>query len=93
MNLKFRKLYRLAAHDTPTSKKLLKLQLGVIRISEIEIMKRRVPLLDLQPFVDGSSLIFSLAKAVDFELLEKLFGLGAPEAVLIDFVCGLTLGT
>ena len=34
------KLYRLAAHDTPTSKKLLKLQLGAISISDIEMVKR-----------------------------------------------------
>ena len=56
LNLKFRKLYRLAAHDTPTSKKLLKLQLGAISISDIEMVKRMVPLFDSQPFFDGSRL-------------------------------------
>ena len=53
LNPKVRKLYRLAAHDTPISKKLLKLQLGAISISDIEMVKRRVPLLDSQPFFDG----------------------------------------
>ena len=56
LNLKFEKLYRLAAHNTPTSKKLLKLQLGAISISDIEMVKRRVPLLDSQPFFEGSRL-------------------------------------
>ena len=54
LNPKFRKLYRLAAHDTPISKKLLKLQLGAISISDM--VKRRVPLLDSQPLLEGSGL-------------------------------------
>ena len=90
LNLKFRKLHRVAAHDTPTSKKLLKLQLGAISISDIEMVKRRVPLLDSQPFFEGSrlELNFPWAKVVDFEPLGALFGLRAPEAVLINFVLG-----
>ena len=58
LNFKFQKLYRLAAHDTPTSKKLLKLQLGATSILDIEMVKRRVPLLDSQPFFEGSRLEF-----------------------------------
>ena len=53
LNLTFRKLYRLAAHDTPTSKKFLKLQFGAARISDIELVKRRVLLLDSQDFFEG----------------------------------------
>ena len=66
LNLKFRKLYRLAARDTPTSKKLLKLQLGPISISDIEMVKRRVPLLDSQPFLRVRDLKFSLGKSGRF---------------------------
>ena len=54
LNPKFQNLYRLAAHDTQTTKKLLNLQLGAISISDIEMVKRR--LLDSQPFFDGSRL-------------------------------------
>ena len=44
---------------TPTSNsKLLKLQLGDIGISDIEMVKRRVSLLDSQPFFEGSRLEF-----------------------------------
>ena len=47
LNRKFRTLFRHASHMTPTSNpKLLKLQLGVIGISDIEWVKRKVPVLD-----------------------------------------------
>ena len=91
LNLKFQKLYRLAAHDTPTSKKLLKLQLGAISISDIEMVKRKVPLLDSQPFFDGSRLEIFPGQKWSISRLGALFGLGAPEAVLIDFVAGRSL--
>ena len=54
------------------------------------MVKRRVPLLDSQPFFDGSRLEIFPGKVVSsvFEPPGALFGLGAPEAVLLDFVLG-----
>ena len=54
LNRKFGRLYRGAAHNTPTSNsELLKLQLGLIRISDIEWVKQKDPLLDSFHFFEG----------------------------------------
>ena len=74
LNRKFRNLYRHATHMTPTSNsKLLKLQLGVIGISDIEWHKRKVPVLDSLQFLKVEKLKNSLSKSGRFRASGSTF--------------------
>ena len=77
--------------DTPTSKKLLKLPLGAIRKSDIEMVKRRVPLLDSQPFFEGSRLEIFPKQKWSIPNLWEHFLVSEHRVVLIDFVAGRSL--
>ena len=74
LNRKFQNPYRHATHMTPTSNsKLLKLQLEVIGISDIEWVKRKVPVLDSLQFLKVEKLKNSLSKNDRFRTFGSTF--------------------
>ena len=74
LNRKFQNLYRHATHMTTTSNsKLLKLQFGVISISDIEWFKRKVPVLDSYHFLKVEQLNISLNKNGRFRISGSTF--------------------
>ena len=60
-------------------------------MSDIEMVKRRFPYWIRNPFLKVRDLKFSLGKSGRFRTSGSTFGLGAPEAVLIDFGAGRSL--